>query len=96
MRRAAKIDINHPEIVAAFRKLGYSVRSTATIGQGFPDLAVGKFGRTFLVEVKDGMQSPSRRKLTPDEVEFHRDWQGHVCIIQNLGEVEEFNRKHSR
>jgi len=38
--RAAKVDANHSEIVSALRKCGISVQSTASIGKGFPDLAI--------------------------------------------------------
>lgn len=96
MRRAAKVDDNQSEIVDAFRKLGYSVRSTAMIGQGFPDLAIGKFGHTWLVEVKDGRKPPSKRLLTPQEEQFWRDWNGSLLLINSINDVIEFDRKHAR
>ena len=47
-----KVDDNHAEIIAAFRRLGWSAISTAIIGKGVPDAVVGKFGHTYLVEIK--------------------------------------------
>ena len=87
MRRAAAVDRNQAEIVAAFRVLGCSVRTTHQVGRGFPDIAVGVSGRTYLVEIKDGSLSPSRRKLTPDEDAFVENWRGHVCIVETVDDV---------
>lgn len=91
-----KIDDNQPEIVAAFRQLGYSVQSTATIGKGFPDLVIGKHGHNHLVEVKDSKKPPSARKLTPDEEKFWESWGGSIHLIESLADVIEFNRKRIR
>lgn len=87
MRRAAKIDANQNEIVEALRDAGYSVCVTSVVGQGFPDLIVGKGGipRTnVLMELKDGSLPPSKRKLTPQQVEFHRNWQGPICVVETV------------
>jgi len=94
MRRAARTDTNHETIMLAFRRLGCSVRSTHQLGSGFPDLIVAQKTRTdahdsvtYLVEIKDGTKSPSRRKLTQDETEFHAQWRGRVYIVENLYDV---------
>lgn len=70
MRRAAKVDSNHGDVVEALRAAGASVQSLAAIGKGCPDLLVGYRGMWLLFEVKDGTRSPSRRKLTPDQEEW--------------------------
>ena len=56
MRRAARTDANHAEVVAALIRVGCSVQSTAAIGCGFPVLIVfaPALGRLVLLEVKDG------------------------------------------
>ena len=82
--RAAKIDNNQPEIVAALRMAGCSVYSTAGVGRGFPDLAVGREGVTYLLEVKDGSLPPSARKLTTDEAHFHALWRGHAMVVSSV------------
>lgn len=79
-RKRAKVDDNQAEIVSALRRLGYSVRSMATIGKGYPDLSFAKFGFNFLAEVKDGKKPPSARKLTADEEEFWRDWKRSIVL----------------
>lgn len=87
MRRAAKTDANHQEIVAAFRKLGCSVLPLHVVGGGCPDLAVGKNKKTILVEVKDGNKPPSARTLTKDEQKFHAEWLGSLTVVQDLSDV---------
>jgi Holliday junction resolvase len=52
--RAAKVDQNHPEIVAALRDIGCEVLSLAKIGKGCPDLLVYRRGKMYLLEVKHG------------------------------------------
>lgn len=90
MRRAAKVDDNHRQIVAALRAHGFSVRSTAAIGDGFPDAVCGFGGRTFLCEIKDGAKPPSARKLTDDQVRFRDEWKGDWTLLENTQDVEYF------
>ena len=87
MRKAAKIDANQKQIVEALRKAGCSVQSLATVGKGYPDLIVGRHGRNFLIEVKDGAKVPSARKLTNDEKRWHDNWQGHVAVVEDVNEA---------
>lgn len=89
MRRAARTDANHSEIVDAFRKLGCSVLSLAPIGRGVPDLLVHRAGRYALVEVKDGSKVPSARKLTPDQERFHAEWRGPIWTCLSVAGVVE-------
>lgn len=79
--RAAKVDRNQPEIVVALRKAGATVQPLHTVGNGCPDLLVGYCQRTALVEVKDGRQKPSDRRLTPDQESWHRDWNGGTLAV---------------
>jgi hypothetical protein len=97
MRRAARVDANHAEIRETYRRLGCSVADTFTLGKGFPDLVVAKFGITDLVEVKDGSKPASARKLTDDEIKFHNAWFAKVWIIKSvedvLAHVEDIKRR---
>ena len=82
MRRAAKVDANHGEIVEALLSVsGVKVHSLAGVGCGCPDLLVGARGLTYLCEVKDGLKTPSRRSLTPDQVQWIERWNGAPVII---------------
>ncbi len=83
-RRAAKVDANQAELVALFRGIGFSVWPTHTAGEGFPDLSLGRWGRNFLVEVKDGAKPPSARLLTPAQQRWHADWRGQVSVISSV------------
>lgn len=91
MRRAAKVDQNQAEIVAAFRKLGCAVFPTHQIGQGFPDIFVrtpGPQPRAYVVEIKDGSKPPSARKLTPAEKLFHDMFSGVVEVVTSVEDVQ--------
>lgn len=81
MRRAAKIDANQPEIVAALRSIGAHVTSLAAVGNGCPDLLVSHRNRWFLIEIKDPSKPPSARTLTPDQVEWHTAARGPVSVV---------------
>ena len=87
MRRRARTDGNHGQIVEALRAAGCTVQSLAAIGDGTPDLLVGVDGRNLLVEVKDGSKSPSRRRLTDDERTWHAAWAGQVVVVATVAEA---------
>ncbi len=54
MRRAANVDRNQPEIVAALRAAGATVEYLHAVGGGCPDLLVGYRGANYVLEVKEG------------------------------------------
>jgi hypothetical protein len=87
MRRAARTDENHSEIIKAFRKYGCSVLDTSQLGGGAPDVIIGRWGRCVCVEIKDGAKVPSARKLTPLEVKFKREWKGAYALVESLDDV---------
>ena len=74
MRRAARVDENQAEIVAALRAIGASVWII-----GIPvDICAGYRGRTTLIEIKTltGKRNPKPNKHTELQREFMRTWQG--------------------
>lgn len=84
----ARVDDNHKAIVAALRKIGCTVLSLAPLGKGAPDvLACTAAGKLFLIEIKDGAKPPSARKLTPDELKFHADWNGEIAIVESVDDA---------
>lgn len=87
MRRAAKVDANQREIVAALRGVGCTVQHLHIVGQGCPDILVGCRGTNLLLELKDSRRPPSARKLTPDEVEWHERWRGQVAVVSSVEEA---------
>ena len=78
MRRAARVDANHAEIVRALRKVGCSVVSLARVGNGCPDLLASLPGRTVLIEVKQ-----PGGKLNAEQQEFHATWRGLIATVWN-------------
>jgi hypothetical protein len=97
MRRAARVDDNHAAIAAALRQTGCTVLSLAPIGQGCPDLLVGRggvWGMNLLLEIKDGDKSPSRRELTPDQETFLQSWNGPIAVVMSLEEALAAVQRH--
>lgn len=82
--RAAKIDANQPTVTAALRSAGCSVQPLHSVGQGVPDLLCAVSGVVFLVEVKDGAKPPSAQKLTPDQIDWHKNWKAPVYIVNSV------------
>lgn len=85
--RAKKVDANQKKIVEALRAAGWSVYITSMVGAGYPDLTIGRDGRTELVEIKDGSKFPSQRVLTPAQEKFFREWKGSVIVINSIEDV---------
>lgn len=86
MFRAARVDANQPEIVKAFRNLGWTVLIISQL-KNCCDIIVSKNGRTIAVEIKDGNKPPSQQKLSPGELKFKDEWQGEYSIITSIDEV---------
>jgi hypothetical protein len=62
------------------------------VGKGCPDILVGKNGRLFLMEIKDGSKAPSARKLTDDEELWHTLWHdmavsGALIVVESVAEA---------
>ena len=85
MRRAAKVDANQAEIVAALRACGATVQPLHTVGAGCPDLLAGFRGVNYLLECKDCNASNADRKLRPAQVDWHGGWKGHVATVETVG-----------
>ena len=83
MRRNARIDKNHPEVVEAFRKLGASVLSLAPLGRGIPDLLVAIGGVTWLVEIKS-----KKGKENDLQIEWAENWRGARAVVRDTQGVE--------
>lgn len=80
--RRGKKDGNHDAVVAAFRAAGASVAEMhACEVPGFPDLAIGLIGRTFLVEVKSPETRYGRAGLNSNQTGFAAEWRGGPVFI---------------
>ncbi len=92
MRRIARTDANHAEIVRALREAGCGVVDLSAVGDGVPDLLVHPPTypaclHAVLLEIKDGSKPPSARKLTPDQIRFHARWKGRIHLVTNVAEA---------
>ena len=83
MRRNARIDKNHPEVVEAFRALGASVLSLAPLGRGIPDLLVAIGGVTWLIEIKS-----KKGKENDLQLEWAENWKGARAVVRDTQGVE--------
>jgi hypothetical protein len=87
-RRAAKIDANQPEIVAALRQI-----PGCMVQPGHDDILVGYKGRTYWFEIKEpgcvskvtGLILESEKK--PAQKVLEASWTGHYKIVSRLDEI---------
>jgi hypothetical protein len=86
-RRAARVDANQAEIIAALRQVGATVHPLHTVGAGCPDILIGYQGRNLLAEIKDGSLAPSDRRLTTVQVFWHETWRGQVAVVTSVDEA---------
>lgn len=70
-----RTDSFQADLVRDLRKMAFSVAVTSDVGDGYPDLTLGKFGITDLAECKVG-----NADYTPDQVKFHREWKGRPIL----------------
>ena len=89
MRRAARVDDNHREVIAALRQVGASVMDLSRVGAGCPDICAGFRGRNILIEIKDGNKPPSARKLTDAQDDWHAQWNGSAYVVTSAEEAVE-------
>lgn len=86
MRRAAKVDENQREVVAALRRIGARVLHLHAVGAGCPDIAV-LHGRVWtLLEIKDGNKPPSARKMTPAQRHWHMEFGPDAAFVVTSAE----------
>ncbi|MBI1939159.1 MAG: hypothetical protein HYS25_13705 [Ignavibacteriales bacterium] len=80
----SRADLNQSQIVNALRTVGATVHITNQVGQGFPDLVVGIFGKNFLIEVKN---KNTRGRLTAEQEVFIDKWKGKIHIVNTVDEA---------
>lgn len=88
MRFRARVDDNQNEVVSQLKQIyGLSVRVTSMVGAGFPDLVLGWRGKNYLIELKDGKKSASRKKLTELESKMKDTWFGQFDVCENIEDI---------
>lgn len=74
--RFGRRDSTHKEVRDCLRELGATVFDTGDVGGSFPDLVVGIYGRTHLVEVKG-----PKTKVSDGQSEFADVWMGAPVVV---------------
>lgn len=85
MRFRPKLDLHQKAIVELLRTAGYSVFSTASVGNGFPDIVVGCAGHNVLFEIKSMASQKKAKPLTAREISFRQGWKG-PCFTITTGQ----------
>jgi hypothetical protein len=78
-------DQNHNALVGTLERIGCSVFDTSQVGGGFPDLVVGRNGRTMLIELKKELWTP--KDVRASQYFFANGWKGHYAIASTDDEV---------
>lgn len=90
MRRAAKRDFNHADIVKALRDAGCGVIDMAELGRGVPDILAHAPTYPFqmaLIEIKNPDVPKCDRRLTPAQREFHMNWRRPIFVAESVEEA---------
>lgn len=87
MRRAAKVDANQSEIVAALEKAGASVTSLAAVGKGVPDLLVAYRGCWYLLEIKNPERSRKRRGFLATQAAWSDGQRAPVRLVMDVDDA---------
>lgn len=94
MRRAARIDATHTEIVAGLRACGAAVTSLAGVGAGVPDLLVSYRSRWAVLEVKQplgprGGESADGQRLRASQRKWLASQRAPVHVVRSLDDALE-------
>lgn len=82
--RVCRTDINQKDIMRDLKKIGASVQSLHTVGEGCPDLLVGYRGYNYPIELK----IPGG-KLRDRQIEWFDDWKGTAYVADSFDAVLE-------
>jgi len=94
VRRAARIDAGHREIVDGLRAIGAAVTSLAAAGGGVPDLLASYRGRWWVLEVKQpagprGGTSADGQRLRDTQREWISRQRAPVYVVRGLNDALE-------
>lgn len=80
--RAARVDSNQAEIVAALKAVGATVQHLHKVGAGCPDICAGYQCVNYLLEIKR-----DNGKVNKLQKEWHANWRGSVFVIRTVDEA---------
>lgn len=89
MRKFARKDKNHAEIVTEFEAMGAVVVDLSALGNGVPDVMVCLQNVCIPVEIKDGSRPPSKRELTADQIEWWYRARMNPRVVTNPRQAQE-------
>lgn len=81
--RRHRKDTNHDDIAKAFEELGWSVKDTSQLGDGFVDMVVARSGINVLIEVKRPGET-----LRKSQRDFTSKWQGLWYTVRSVDDVK--------
>ena len=79
-----RADTVQAAIVAALRGTGHSVQILSQVGDGTPDLLVGRNRLNILLETKTGAG-----KLSARQAIWHKEWKGQVATVWDVPDALE-------
>ena len=83
MRRAARQDNNHHELVEALKKIG---AKCYFVGKPV-DILCGFRGRNYLLEIKRPDKRGQLSAITQEQRDFMAGWSGQVAIVHTIDEA---------
>lgn len=90
MRRAARVDENQAEIVAALQSAGCWVLDLSAVGKGCPDLLVHEpyypWNLRF-IEVKNPRKPKRDQALTAQQVKFHAGCKAPLSVVTDVDDA---------
>lgn len=87
-RYGGKRDANQSAILKHANRIpGCKAIDLGAVGEGCPDALIGYRGRNWLCEIKRDDCAPSDSKLSPGQVEWHKDWPGQVAVIRKVEDL---------
>ena len=88
MRRNAKKDDNHDEIVNALVASGATVQTLHQLGGNCPDILCGFRGRNYLIEIKrPKAKGQQAGKLSDGQKDFLTVWHGQASVVKSIEEA---------
>lgn len=86
-RTANRTDGNQTEIIKHFKFWGCTVLNISSL-KNCCDVVVSKHGRSIFIEIKNGKNPPSARKLTPGEIKFKAETLGSWRLCESIKDAE--------
>ena len=95
--RSNKVDANQAVIIEALEKTGATVQTLGAVGNGCPDLLVGRLGLNLLLEVKN---PEGKNEVGDKQAKWMERWRGQKVVVRDEFEamriVLELSQEYAR